>query len=163
MPINERNSVSRSDVRVRNANFFTISILSPLCCHTSSFLGASRVAAHIGDVMSAPLFILLLMYAVIVAVCMVALESAQSIDVALMATIVGVQMSIYCYLSENVTSDLEKSGAPFYESHWYNLPTEYQKFYILSIKQPQKLYRLTGLGIIECSLRILASVSCLLI
>lgn len=113
--------------------------------------------------MSGTLFVLLFMYAITVAVALIAMEAGVSMDVAFFATLVGLlnilsQMGIYCNLSENVTSDLECTGEVFYESPWYNLQIRVQKLYALPIQQSQIEFRLKGLGIIECSLTMLASV-----
>lgn len=122
----------------------------------------------IADIMSTVLFFLLLMYAVTIAVFMVDMEGADSFDVAFYGTLAGLvnilmQMIIYCAYSENVTSDLYDSGEVFYESLWYQLPATTQKLFIMPILRSQKEYRLSGLGIIECSLRIFASVRYMLL
>lgn len=118
----------------------------------------------IDDIMSAALFALLLTYAITVAVTLLATEANGTINLGLFAIIGGLlhiigQMGIYCFLSENLTSSLRENGEHFYETPWHSLHIKLQKLYILPIQQSQKKYRLTGLGIIECSLRILASVS----
>lgn len=72
-----------------------------------------------------------------------------------------VQLVIYCAFSEKVTNDLFESGDLFYESPWYRLPVKLQKLYILPVQRSQKEFRLSGLGIIECSLGVFASVGLL--
>lgn len=123
-----------------------------------------RVAALISDVMSAALFVLLLMYAVTVAVTLIAVETDSLLDLTFFAAFGGflhilAQMGVYCKLSENVTSDLDETGDAFYETHWYSLKIKFQKYYVLPIQQSHKEFRITGLGIVECSLRALTSVS----
>lgn len=91
------------------------------------------------------------------------METIHSFGLTFFATLTGLinilmQMIIYCQLSENVTLDLLASGDTFYESLWYRLPITVQKLYMLPIQRSQREFRVTGLGIIECSLRVFASV-----
>lgn len=69
------------------------------------------------------------------------------------------QLVIYCSYSEDVSEDLGATAELFYEMDWYRLSDKMKKLYILSIARGQKEFRLTGLGIIECSLRIFAKVT----
>lgn len=129
-------------------------------CFSSPF---SRVADVISDVMSGILFVILLSYAVTIAVCLVGLEIVEPFGVAFFGLIASIsslltQMVIYCAFSENMTNDLYSTGDLFYESPWYRLSPTLQKLYILPIARLHREFRLTGLGIIECSLRIFASV-----
>lgn len=114
--------------------------------------------------MSATLFFLLLLYAVTIAAFMIdVMGTINSFGLTFFATLTGLlnilmQMIIYCQLSENVTLDLLAAGDIFYESLWYRLPVRVQKLYMLPIQRSQREFRVTGLGIIECSLRVFASV-----
>lgn len=66
---------------------------------------------------------------------------------------------IYCFLSENVTHNLTLIGDYFYNyTTWYRLAVKQQKLLILPIQCAQKEFRLEGLGIVECSLRVFSSV-----
>lgn len=69
----------------------------------------------------------------------------------------------FCKLSENITTDLEEIGDAFYNCPWYFLAVSQQKTFVLPIHRSQKTYRLTGLGIVSCSLDIFLSVSIALV
>lgn len=121
------------------------------------------MADIIADVMSATLFALLLMYGITIAVFMIGLAATNTFDFEFLGTFSGtivilIQLIIYCHLSENVTNHLALTGDLFYESQWFPLPVKLQRVYILPILRSQKDFRVTGLGIIECSLRVFASV-----
>lgn len=122
-----------------------------------------ELADTIADIMSTVLFFLLLTYAITIAVFMVDMEATESIDLAFVGSLTGlinilIQLVIYCAYSENLTTDLGATGDVFYKTLWYQMPVKLQKLYVLSIARSQREFRLTGLGIIECSLRIFASV-----
>lgn len=122
-----------------------------------------RLADIVADIMSIALFLLLLMYAITIAVFMFGTVSADPCSLRFFGSLVGVvnlvlQLTAYCNQSENVTSDLSATGDLFYHSLWYRLPIKLQKLYIIPIQLSQKEFRLTGLGMIECSLRIVATV-----
>lgn len=121
------------------------------------------MADIIADVMSATLFALLLMFSITLAAFMIDLAATNTLDFEFLGTfssiiVILIQLIIYCHLSENVTNDLAQTGDVFYESQWFPLPVKLQKVYILPILRSQKDFRVTGLGIIECSLRVFASV-----
>lgn len=121
------------------------------------------LADTIADIMSLILFIMLVMYAIIIALLLIALDASYAIDNEFFIKINGlnnilIPLAIYCTLSENVTVDLIATGNVFYTSCWYLLPDKLQKLYVLSISRSQKEYRLMGLGIVECSLRTFVSV-----
>lgn len=114
--------------------------------------------------MSAILFVLLLSYAVTIAIFMFGLELVRPLGVTFFGLLTALlnflaQLAIYCYFSENVTHDLLATSDLFYESPWYRLPYKLQKLYVVPIARAQRQFRLTGLGIIECSLRVFASVA----
>lgn len=71
-------------------------------------------------------------------------------------------MIIFCYLSECVTSDLLEIGENFYNSPWYRLPLKEQRLLVLSITRAQRVFRLKGLGLFDCSLAVFSSVKILL-
>lgn len=67
-------------------------------------------------------------------------------------------MVIYCYLSEWVTSDLLEIGDIFYNSPWHQLPSKEQRLVALPIGRAQRMFRLRGVGLIDCSLAVFSSV-----
>lgn len=121
------------------------------------------MAAVISDVTSTILFLLLLSYAITLAAFMVGLELVESFGIPCFGMITAVvnlltQMVVYCTFSENMTNDLFDTGDIFYESPWYELPISLQKLYFFPIIRLHRVFRLSGLGVIECSLRVFASV-----
>lgn len=66
---------------------------------------------------------------------------------------------IYCLLSENVTLDLSSIGSIFYNCDWYRLRPKEQQLLALPIQRGHREYRMTGLGLVECSLRVFMAVS----
>lgn len=65
---------------------------------------------------------------------------------------------MFCYLSECITSDLLEIGDIFYNSPWYQLRVEQQRLLALPIRRAQRVFRLKGLGLIDCSLVVFSSV-----
>lgn len=109
------------------------------------------------------LFILLVSYGVTIAIFLFGLELVEIYRVEAFGLMIALsnllaQLVIYCAFSENLTTNLFSTGDFFYESPWYRLPTRFQKNYIPPIQRAQCEFRLTGLGIIECSLGVFASV-----
>lgn len=123
------------------------------------------MASNIAEVMSSVLFFLLLSYALVLAIFLVDLDAVNGFNIlyayGVLTTFTNFvfQLIIYCRLSENITDDLFASGDLFYESPWYRLPPKLQKLYMLPIQRSQQEFRLSGFGIIECSMRICAAVS----
>lgn len=69
---------------------------------------------------------------------------------------------MYCYFSEYLTSDLLEVGDNFYNSDWYQLPAKEQQLLTLPIRRAQRVFRLKGCGLFDCSLPVLSSVKILL-
>lgn len=67
-------------------------------------------------------------------------------------------MVIYSYLSEWITSDLLEIGDIFYNSAWYQLPVNEQRLLTLPIGRAQREFRLSALGLFDCSLAMFSSV-----
>lgn len=128
------------------------------------------MAKMVGEIMSSSLFFQLLFCAISLAVYMVAFASNLSPSMNLLMMVLGVSVttaatSVYCYLSENITNSLEDAGDIFYGFPWYRLPAKQHILFQLPIRRAQKNFRLTGLGIVECSLSVLLQVrffSCLI-
>lgn len=64
----------------------------------------------------------------------------------------------YYYLSEWITADLLDIGDTVYHSPWYRLPAKQQRLVMLPIERAQQEFRLTGLGLFNCSLAVFSSV-----
>lgn len=114
--------------------------------------------------MSVGLFFQLLVCAASLAVCMVGMEKSELFSMSFFLALAGLSTAIsstyiYCFLSENVTNELSAIGGIFYDCEWYRLPVKQQKLFGVAIQRAQKPFRMTGLGLVECSLRVFTSVS----
>lgn len=123
-----------------------------------------RTATLIGEIMTIGLFFQLLICAISLAVYLVAIASNAAATITFAVILVGISVTListymYCYLSERVTTTLEVIGDAFYEFTWYRLPPKQQSLFLLPIQRTQIYFRLTGLGIVDCSLGVFLSVS----
>lgn len=75
------------------------------------------------------------------------------------ASTVLIPSFLVCKFSETMTWHLQVIGDAFYECSWYCLGAKQQKLFLLPMQRAQKDFRINGLGIIDCSLEIFASVS----
>lgn len=66
---------------------------------------------------------------------------------------------VSCYLSENLTSNLSEISEIFYNFAWYKLSVQTQKLLMPPIQHSQQKFRLSGLGIVDCSLFVFGKVS----
>lgn len=110
------------------------------------------------------LFYQLLVCAVIIAFNLFALDSTNGsilhsiVSFGEMLTTI-IPTYIYCSLAENFTANLSEIGEIFYASTWYHFPVKYQKLMQIPIMRSQREIRLSGLGIIDCSLNVFLTVS----
>lgn len=117
--------------------------------------------------MSAAIFYELLFCAVNLAILLYAIVSNDNFGLTYFISLGGITnvllpATIYCYLSEGITSNLASIGDYFYNINWYQLPPKHRQLLISPIRQSQIEFRLKGLGIVECSLKILSSVKIIL-
>lgn len=118
----------------------------------------------ISSILSPTVFFQLLISAVDSAIYLVAIDANNLFNMSTVISFYGlvcifVPALFYCYLTEIVTSKLFSIGDIFYESAWHQLAVKQQKLVILPIRRSQQRFRLRGLGIIDCSLWVFASVS----
>lgn len=66
---------------------------------------------------------------------------------------------IYCYFGTFTTSNFEMLEDYLYESQWYNLPNDLQKYFIMMIKNAQQPLTYDGFRLISLNLQTLAKVS----
>lgn len=66
---------------------------------------------------------------------------------------------IYCHLSEGMTTKINDIDLIFYNVAWYELAISRQKSFIFIIRRTQNEFQLTGLGLVDCSLRVFTAVS----
>lgn len=74
-------------------------------------------------------------------------------------TLILMIMFTYCLLSERITLDLLQIGDVFYNSEWYRLPFKEQRLLVLPIGRAQRVFRLSGYGLINCSLAVFLTVN----
>lgn len=122
-----------------------------------------RLAQTIDSIMSTVLFFQLLFTATAIAICMFAIGSntlfgISSITSMIALTTVAAPTFILCLLSENLTADLHGIGNNYYSCAWYRLTAKQQQLFVLPIQRSQKEFRMTGLGLVDCSLRVFSSV-----
>lgn len=113
--------------------------------------------------MSTVFFYQLLLCAVDIAFFLFLFESDNLFSFTILVSVVGLASVLlptfyYCILSENLTLDLSEIGDVFYNCSWYELSVKQEKWFILPIRRCQKTFDISGLGIVECSLGVFASV-----
>lgn len=113
--------------------------------------------------MSASLFFQLLACAVSLAGYMFGMETNLSLSMDFFACVFGLAgfiatTFVYCLFSEYITHDLSAIGGIFYGVAWYQLSLEQQQLFRLPLQRANKIYRLTGCGLVPCSLDSFASV-----
>ena len=64
----------------------------------------------------------------------------------------------FCYYATFTTNRVAALAQTAYNSNWFDWPPELQKYVILIIARSQEPVRLTGLGLIYCSLEVFAKV-----
>lgn len=122
-----------------------------------------RFADTLREIMSGVLFYQLLICAAVTAFNLFALESNgllslnAAVSMYLMVSAI-ITTFLYCYLSENFTTDLMEIGMIFYGSAWYQLPAKHQRAFVLFIKRGRGEIRLKCFGMIDCSLSVFSSV-----
>lgn len=104
--------------------------------------------------MSESLFYQLCICAVVTAINLNALEASGISSIHAMASFYDLSITllttfVFCYFSEQ----LYGIGEIFYNSIWYRLPAKQQIPIIFAIQHSQQVFRLSGFGIIDCSLR----------
>lgn len=121
------------------------------------------MAQTIRDIMLDVLFFQLLICAIIIAFDLFTMESASTSYLHLIVSFTEMASTvvpcyIYCSLSETFTFELVEIGDTFYSSLWYEMPVTYQKLMQMPVMRSQREVRLSGLGLINCSLSVFLSV-----
>lgn len=122
------------------------------------------MANTFGDIMSATIFYQLILCSIVTAVNLFAIYlngvcALESLIAFIDIISVLTPTFFYCKLSECITSDLHEIGDAFYNMAWYKLPLEQQKMFQSMIQRAQHGARLTGFGVVACSLPAFLSVS----
>lgn len=118
----------------------------------------SRIARIFGEIMSAVLFYQLVLCAVVAAINLFIIHLNEQFNMATVVAALAIETVFvptffYCYLSERITSALYEISDNFYDLAWYEMPIMQQKLITLPILHAQHGVRLTGLGIVNCSLQ----------
>lgn len=119
---------------------------------------------NIRDLMSGLLFTVLFSCILMLALNFFSLDQTVVINFALLynlqcLTIFLVTSYIYSRFSENITANSFKIADNTYNnSLWYAMAVKQQKALILLIARSQKEFRLTGLGMVNCSLATFSTV-----
>lgn len=66
---------------------------------------------------------------------------------------------IYCYHADGLSEDLLEIGDIFYATKWYKLSNQEQKIMMLPIQRAQRIFRLNGYKVIDCSLETFLTVN----
>lgn len=122
-----------------------------------------RMATTISEVMSSALFLQLVFCAITTAILVVAIDVDNILTLTTVISVEGILCTItptfvFCNLSESITSGLLSVGDIFYGCGWHQLPLEQQKCIILPLLRSQKQLRMTGLGMMDCSLGVFIKV-----
>lgn len=122
-----------------------------------------RFGDTLRSIMSGVLFYQLLICAAVTAFNLFALEANgflslnAAVSLYLMVSAI-ITTFLYCFLAERFTTDLLAIGMIFYGSAWYQLPSQYQRIFVLLIKRSQRETRLKCFGLLDCSLSVFSSV-----
>lgn len=114
--------------------------------------------------MSEVLFYQILLSAVELAAFMYVVDGGVAASPTNIAAVIGaltvfLPTLLFCKLSETVTVHLEAIGDTFYACSWYCLSARQQKLFMLPIERAHKVFRMQGMGIVDCSLAIFSSAS----
>lgn len=121
------------------------------------------MAEAAGNLLEVILFMMMVTSTLIFALNLFALElidavCTETLNALLDIVFILALLFTYCYLSECMTSDLLEIGDIFYNSEWYRLRVKEQKLMAFPIQRAQSVFRLKGLGLLDCSLAVFSSV-----
>lgn len=121
------------------------------------------VAESLRDSMAVILFNITFTCVIAIACNLFVLEMNGKINMEIIVALIDLGVVIgltfaYFFLSEWITTDLFAIDEIFYNSPWFRLSTDQQKLLVLPIMRADREFRLTGLGIFECSLAVFATV-----
>lgn len=111
---------------------------------------------NIRDFMSGILFSVLLSCVFLLTLVLFSLDQSTENDIILLNCMSLFHFNticyIYCYFSETITANSFKIGDYAYDLLWYKMWLKQQKAIMMIIGRSQKRFRLTGLGLIDCSM-----------
>lgn len=107
--------------------------------------------------MSGILFVVMLACVLILALILFSFDQSTAINMAQLVNLMGLLAYLflgftYSYFSETITANSFKIGEDAYNSLWNEMEIQQQKAIMLIIGRSQKEFRLTGLGLVDCTL-----------
>lgn len=113
--------------------------------------------ANIHDLMSVIIFDVTLTCVLFLALILFSVEQLDAIDFTVILNLectlyIIIICYIYSYFSETITTNSFAIGEDPYNSLWYKMPMKQQKAVMLMIMRSQIEFRLTGVGMVDCSL-----------
>lgn len=128
-----------------------------------NFMNCS-IMANIKSIMGGALFYELAGCATYVAISLFAIDrSLQNINLNTLINIYCLLTSLVfnffiCSYSEDLTQRSLDVADIIYDSNWYRLQYKQQKLLIMSIQRSQRIFRLKGFQIVDCSMEIFLKV-----
>lgn len=118
---------------------------------------------NVGNLMGAAFFFETLTFIGILALVLLSIDQTDGIDsdawLILNNSPVYCSISfVFCFLSEKITTKSLECAIIAYNATWYEMSIIDQKAIILIIMRSQKEYRITGLGLVNCSLEVFLKV-----
>lgn len=146
---------------------FSLIILIWIIHCISIFFHSISVAVNFRDIMQSILFYQLALCVLFSAFSLFAFDQSFSshginYNTVLSLTILLCALNptfFYCYFADGLTADLLEVGDIFFESMWYELPKQEQKLLISPIQCAQRIFRMKGYGIVDCSLEMFTKVN----
>lgn len=128
---------------------------------TIIFFSLADSLYHLMELIS---FTTILTCTLIIALNLFAIDLTDTISIEAMNAFLNLLLVLlltfmYCYLSECLTSDLLEIGDIFYNSEWYQLDVKNQRVLTLPIGRAQRVFRLRGVGLFDCSLSVFSKVT----
>lgn len=118
---------------------------------------------NIRNLSSAILFSVLNSFVLFLTLNFFSFDQSTGIDFGLIVNLVGLSVYLtlgytYCYFSEAITTKSFGIGADTYDLLWNEMTMQQQKATMLIIGKSQQEFRLTGLGLVDCSMETFLSV-----
>lgn len=110
------------------------------------------------------LFSITLICTIVIAFSLFVVESFDILSTEMFVAFVNVWSVLgltfaYFYFAEWMTNDLLGIGDMFFNVAWYRLPLKQQQLYAMPILRAERVLRLTGLGLFDCSLMTFSTVN----
>lgn len=141
---------------------FSYVLLSKKITSNAISCGYFSLAEEVNNVVELILFTMAFICIIVIAMSLFVVEiygvSVEAIFASNAISFVLLVMFKYCHLSEGLTTDMLEIADIFYESEWYRLPVKQQRLMTLPIGRAQREFRLSAMGLFDCSLAVYSSV-----